>query len=339
MDQSTDILRHWLAAGEPMVRPVTAGRGFSGARHWQVEHNGRLYILRQWPEGSVYAQRLNHIHIFQRALATHDLPVPVPLAANGGETFVNAAGLYWELAPWMPGVADYWSDPRPEKLRAALTTLAQIHQVLPITWQVSPPIDAWQMNGLSSRIARLNDLTAERNLGIVEKDIELLPDLEQRDATQTLALVKRLAPVELLRARRWHGVTLPLATCLRDIWHDHVLFTGDRVTGVIDFGAVAIGSPASDIARLLGSMVGDDRERWAAGLAAYEEVRTLTPDEREAVRFFDSTGVVLSAANWLIWLYGPPAARLAGRFDRAAALSRFHTLVGRLRNLAAAAGI
>jgi homoserine kinase type II len=154
-----------------------------------------------------------------------------------------------------------------------------------------------------------------------------------------LTLVKRLSPIELTRATRWHGVTLPLATCLRDIWHDHVLFTGDRVTGVIDFGAVAIGSPAADISRLLGSMVGDDRHRWELGLAAYESVRPLTDDEREAVRFFDSTGIVLSAANWLLWLYGPPAARLAGKFDRAAALNRFHTLIGRLRNLAAAAGI
>jgi Ser/Thr protein kinase RdoA (MazF antagonist) len=340
MDQPIDILRCWFAIGEPIVRPVTAGRGFSGARHWQVEHNGKLYILRQWPEGSVDAGRLAFVHDFQMRLASHELPVPVPALARDGQTFVKHEGRFWEVATWMPGSADYWSDPRPEKLAAALQTLAEIHRVSELEdTELSP----WRIldlpNALEQRCERLNELIGKRALDPVSSKFSKLPDPERRRALETLKLIERLAPRELLRARQWQGAKLPLATCLRDIWHDHVLFTGDRVTGIIDFGAVAIGSPASDIARLLGSMVGDDRARWAAGLAAYESVRPLTDEEREAVQVFDSTGIVLSAANWLLWLYGPPAARLAGRFDRAAALSRFHTLMGRLRNLAAGAGI
>src|SRR5262249_47353632 len=60
--------------------------------------------------------------------------------------------------------------------------------------------------------------------------------------------------------------------CIRDIWHDHVLFEGERVSGLIDFGAMAIDCVAADIARLLGSLVGDNVQPWLQGLNAYERV-------------------------------------------------------------------
>jgi homoserine kinase type II len=80
------------------------------------------------------------------------------------------------------------------------------------------------------------------------------------------------------------------------------LFDGDRVSGVVDFGALRIECVAADLARLLGSLVGDDAQRWRLGLAAYEEVRPLHDNERRLVAAFDAANVVLSGMNWLRWI-------------------------------------
>jgi Ser/Thr protein kinase RdoA (MazF antagonist) len=90
--------------------------------------------------------------------------------------------------------------------------------------------------------------------------------------------------------------------CLRDIWHDHVLFTGDRVTGLVDFGALRWETVAGDLARLLGSLVGDDRSAWQQGLAAYQEVRPLEPAEAALVEIFDASGVLLGGLQWIRWI-------------------------------------
>ncbi len=96
---------------------------------------------------------------------------------------------------------------------------------------------------------------------------------------------------------------LPLQPCIRDVWHDHVLFTNERVTGLIDFGALRDDHIATDIARLLGSLVRDDQAGWVAGLSAYEQLRPLTPLDRQLVTVYDQSGVLLSAMNWLQWLF------------------------------------
>ena len=84
--------------------------------------------------------------------------------------------------------------------------------------------------------------------------------------------------------RRWVDRTWPLQPCLCDVWHDHVLFDGDRVTGLIDYGAMKIDHPAVDLARLLGSLAEDDLAGWTIGLAAYREVRPLSGGEEELAR-------------------------------------------------------
>jgi Ser/Thr protein kinase RdoA (MazF antagonist) len=127
----------------------------------------------------------------------------------------------------------------------------------------------------------------------------------------------RLAP--------WRDHLLPLQPCLCDVWHDHVLFEDEAVTGLVDYGSAKVDYVAADLARLLGSLVGDDPARRAAGLAAYTQLRPLAEADEALVTVLDETGTLLGAANWLRWLYrdgrafedrGAVAGRLAEQVRR-----------------------
>jgi homoserine kinase type II len=153
-------------------------------------------------------------------------------------------------------------------------------------------------------------------------------------AGEIIALAHHAAPaaaVELATAVTHDVVLQP---CLRDIWSDHVLFVGDRVSGLVDFGALRPESVAGDVARLLGSLAGDDPVLWPAGLVAYEAVRPLSPVERSLVAAFDRSAVVLSGLNWLDWIY-----RDARDFEEpGAVLVRIEDNLKRLRSLAKGTG-
>jgi homoserine kinase type II len=124
----------------------------------------------------------------------------------------------------------------------------------------------------------------------------------------------------------WSDRSFPLQPCLCDIWHDHVLFDGDRVTGVVDYGSIKTDHVAVDLARLLGSLVSDDPVWRSAGLDAYAVTRPLTPEDRALVTVLDETGSLLGAANWLRWLFHEHRQYP----DRPAVARRLATLVQRL---------
>ncbi len=114
---------------------------------------------------------------------------------------------------------------------------------------------------------------------------------------------KRLAPGCLRELQSLSDTVTKQFVCLRDVWHDHILFVGDKVTGVIDYDAMEIETPAGDVARLLGSLAGEDETMWRMGLAAYEELRTPEPEFWKLVRGFDSGNLLLSGLQWLEWRF------------------------------------
>jgi homoserine kinase type II len=121
---------------------------------------------------------------------------------------------------------------------------------------------------------------------------------------------------------------MSLQFCLCDIWHDHVLFDGDKLTGLVDYGGVKIDHVAVDLARLLGSMVEDRADLRTAGLEAYQRIRPLSLQEEELVSVLDETGTLVGLITWLKWLYVDDK-----QFDdRKAAARRLQMLVRRVES-------
>ena len=302
--------------------------GFSGARFFRLTTPRGSLCLRRWPKEHPQPNRLEFIHaVLWYAEQEGFNLVPVPLETTARTSYVRHAGHLWELAPWMPGEADYQHDPRPEKLRAALAKLAEFHEAaasFPLAEPrraVSPSIAARQekLRGLmESGIAQLTAAITPRKW----------PEFEEC-ARRLLELFPLAAPDISTRLDAATDCNVALQPCAGDIWHSHVLFDDVEITGLIDFGAMKPENVSLDIARLLGSMAGNDVAAWQDGLTAYQTVRNISNDERSLVIAFDLSGVLMSGLNWIEWLY------VQGRsFDNHEAITeRLDGLVTRLEGL------
>jgi Ser/Thr protein kinase RdoA (MazF antagonist) len=294
-----EILRHYpIDQHSIQVESLGSAGGMSGAQFWRIMSSRGTLCLRRWPVEHPSPQRLSFIHaVLQHAARRGISFIPPPITTHALRTFVHQACHLWQLEPWMPGTADYERTPRVEKLRAAMTALAQFHIA---THDFEPPASS---STIPRRLAQLRELSQQGTTALSRAiDNAIWPDIAPL-ARQFIALLPSAIPLVITKLEPLAGVRLSRQPCLRDIWHDHILFTGDDVTGIIDFGAVNIDTPATDISRLLGSLVADDFEGWRTGLGAYSAERPLSPEESLAVVALDRSGIVLAGCNWIRWIY------------------------------------
>ena len=292
------LSRYFETSAEICLTPVSTG-GFSGAALWKVERGSDCYCLRRWPPSHPSLERLQYIHGVLRQVATSITEVGSPIVDLQGQTIIVDSGTLWELSDWKPGVADYHQSPTPNKLAAAMHLLARFH----IAASRCAPPHTDVASGLIARRDQLSRLLSGE-FGRLRNAVSpvLWPDLFYM-ANQLLDLFPQVAPqiYQLLEFASEFQVSLQ--PCIRDVWYEHILYTGENVTGLIDFGSLREDHIAADISRLLGSLVREDLGGWQAGLAAYEELRPLSPTDRELVAAYDKSSVLLSGVNWLQWLY------------------------------------
>lgn len=283
--------------------------GFSGAGIWRVVTEFGDFALRRWPNPALPEARIRGLHRLLVHLRREGLScVSVPLPAREGTTVVNERGHLWQLEPWLPGTADFSSQPRSERLRAAMQTLAQWHlaaeryhsDVESAEWFACHPRQS--SPAVRERLQILDRL--ERRIAVMEAAISGSPSSPIRDlAHRILHFVRHgrgmvAARLEAVRDREFR-----LHPCLRDVWHDHLLFTEDKVTGVIDPSACRSDHVACDLSRLIGSLVRNDVDQWDLALAEYQRYRPLTVVELQLVDALDRSGVLLSGWTWLEWIY------------------------------------
>jgi homoserine kinase type II len=71
------------------------------------------------------------------------------------------------------------------------------------------------------------------------------------------------------------------------------------VTGIVDYGAMAIDHPAVDLARLLGDYAEDSHDLFVRGLRAYRDAAGHFDSSEEFPILLAKTGALGSAINWL----------------------------------------
>lgn len=306
------ILAHYSTQHQPLDVESLESGGFSGAVILRVRTRAGDFCLRGWPKDDPQVgvetpmRRILGLHRLLRSVfesGVHQVAVPVP--AESGVTLVRHRDRYWQLEPWMPGRADFRENPNNDRLRAAMTCLAAWHRAAAgfrpddaerpwFSSQASAPSPA-----VLERLDMLQQWAAGR-AGRLKHTLDRSDPTKFRDlGTEVVRLFEQIAPT--LRIELETAATQPvsLQPCLRDIWHDHVLFTGDKVTGLIDPSACRTETVAADVARLLGSLIGDDRSCWETALNEYVKHRPLSPEELALVPVLDHSGVLLSALSWL----------------------------------------
>jgi Ser/Thr protein kinase RdoA (MazF antagonist) len=295
--------------------------GFSGARIWRIESEQFTGCLKAWPP-AVDLARLSEIHRAMSVARSAGLEfVPRVFVRRDGTTCIKAAGQSWDLVQWMAGSASAEENPPANHITSALTALARLHAV----WRRRELRES-TCPAIARRLDRLADWEDAVRAG-------WRPEFSATDSDSIAPVALKawnLLPAHLVNVRPLLSplrlVQFPVHTCLGDIWRSHVLFQGDRVVGIIDFGAVRTDSPAVDLARLLGSLSPFEDEQYAIGLQAYRKLIPVSSEELRLVHALDYTGTVIGTANWLLWAY-----RDHRQFeDRAATSERLAMLVARL---------
>lgn len=318
----TRLLSAWFEdASQATSEPLGDKCGLSGAVIWRVSIPGNDLCLRRWPQSHPSLSGLQAIHGLLEHVATAGCDiVPVPLATRSGETHFVHEDHLWELTRWMPGEASLSREHSSGKLAAAMGALARFHHSVETHNFSGDAARLAPSPGLRARLAMIEDLQ-QGELQLLWRASRAAEASDLRElAFELLEGIRNSLNGTKTYLQQIVDVPLPLQWCLCDVHHDHILFAGEEVSGLLDFGAVAVDSVAGDLARLLGSLVHDYPESWRAGIEAYDHHRRLSPAESRAIVGFDQGGLICSAANWVRWLF------VEGR-----SYSQVHALRDRLR--------
>lgn len=278
----------------PIVALGGAG-GRSGSQWWRFPTLGGTLGLRAWPPAPIGpdTDRLAMIHAWLSAALT--LPfVPRPLPGRDGRTWQCLGGRLWELLPWLDGEAEPHPAERPTRIASGFRALARFHQTMTrsgVAWGTSPNVQSRREELERLLSGRFETLSRSVETG---GDVGLL-------VTRWRLLAERLAPRCVAALRAVAGVSVRLQPCIRDMRGAHLLFDGDTVSGLVDYGAMGVDSVATDLARLSEDWLGADSVFTGTGLAGYETIRPLDASERRLIAPLAQSGMLLAGANWIQW--------------------------------------
>ena len=292
--------------------------GLSGATVAECRAtDGQRYALKRWPD-SFSRNRIESIHrviLHARAQGCDIIAFPVtfpPLAnesqSDSSTTVLSANGEHWELSHWRPGeplttTANLDTIRRGaeaiSRFHACTASLESIHQ--------SPPIIEERLRALAWH--RMHFPIPAQSIPQMAQPSKLSAAL--RDAANLLHWKWDEACTQIHRSLTKHSACKHATQyVLRDVHAEHLLFSEGEPTGLIDFDAVRVDTPAADLARWAGSFLAGQHaaeDVWDAVMAGYcenmeQSKRTTGPPMVKLATDLCFAGIWLSLANWLVWL-------------------------------------
>lgn len=298
--------------------------GFSGASVTKIESARGPFALK--PHPILFQDRIIAIHAFQKFLATQTpLPIPRLLGWSHERPFSNSIAEHyigrfersphspdtlfvigescWELADWMPGEpvrSTGWI--RDEALNNVIDAIATMHAHA-CDWRPAGPVPADCLErGLEFRASKLADYM-QSGFDRCRTQWELIPNRRSQPVLSSLGRILSLSraigshlykPMQLLAT-----VEIRSHWIARDLWREHFLFDGDRLTGIIDFTASKISWPGLDLARSLGTFLLDEDPRWESAIERYRLAAGQKDIELHDVRVTHRVSTILSAMHYV----------------------------------------
>jgi homoserine kinase type II len=268
--------------------------------------------LRAWPTDGPARDQLERVHGWLFKLADLGF-IPVPIRDRAGQSLQDLENRLWEIAPWLSGSPDSAHPPDPVHFRKSFEGLAALHQKLECERieGVSP--------GLRQRLDTVWHLVQGGfdSLEAALAESSDFGDAHAGPAHRWLNRARKVAPRLIEPLARASALIVALQPCLRDARPEHFLFEGDRLSGVVDFGAMAVESVTADLARLLGEWLDQDARSRGEALAAYGQTCRLEPVEITLIDLFEKTADLLIGERWIRWHFLEHR-----RFDDSQAISR-----------------
>lgn len=337
--QLESILAQWPTGRLPIrsIQPVSGG--LSGACIWKIETtaDSRLalgnqsvkstWALKAWPSATPL-KRLKTIHALVRQAAANCDLLTEPAMTGDQRSFISAHDRLWDYSPWIAG-QPLPIDPSPRSLESAGEAIARVHQAFSIG---GPPQLHGVPRAIKHRLQRFRDLsvalqrilhcppTLDAISNELNKQIPNPQPPNPAEECHALAGVLTLAIEQLqkswtLASRKIQqelqtftdkSEELQIRGVLRDVHRGHVFVdpAQGNITGVIDYDAIGLDTPSTDVARFAGSFQTVDLDPLHATAAGYRRIQPLSELEYDLAQTIMLANIIGGLANWVVWLVG-----------------------------------
>lgn len=302
------ILPRWpISATE--VSPLQSS-GFSGASLWKINTSeSQSLCLKHYSSGSLTVEQLDGIHrVLIHAFNEGCDFVAKPMRLTDGFTTVVAgapntptAGL-WDLSTWVPGSpVTSFSD---AQIETAFASIARFHKAAAqVNLAFGPSPNLKQRQAQLAKLVRPESPALDEASDLLKTE-SIDPSL--RGPLTTIVDLLLRAPqsqIASLRTRlnEFATMELPLHPVVRDLRAEHLLFTDDQLTGLVDFDAMQMDSVAYDLSRLTSSMRLSESQLHLA-LATYHAERPIQPAEAKLTQLLTGISRLLAPLSWVNWL-------------------------------------